>query len=228
MKKSQVLEIRAQEKLNSKRKRKISAKCQKNLSLSLCWMNVLQTTKTCDSDWFTVDGAVSSAKEAVALISLGLYRPAVLSLRSFYEISLMNLYYKDHQSEWLAASKGYSNLLLPGKILEHLTLMDTRHKARWKKLNQYKKRREENVYKALSGVAHGSRFNSVIIIDKPSDIVSPVSQLSQSPEIFYAVSEMISDICVSSFQFNWASLPEDCKENLISRMDNPKRLLNFL
>ena len=197
---------------------KIADKCLVNLRPSILWTAKHVATGEHEDVKILMNGCYGAAVEAVSLVSFGLIRPAILSLRSHYELSLMFLYYKNHPVEWRSTLSFRARPKLPGDVKKYLREHFENFSERWSNLEKSKRRKFENCYEILSGVAHGAAINSISSATKPADLVEKIEVVKQTPNIFTEVGETISDIYVSCFSGNWISLDDDVKSDLEKRL----------
>ena len=204
-------------------------RCIDKLRPSLIWIGEfinVSSPKSCD---ILLRGCYGAGVEAVSLVSFGLIRPAVLSLRSFYELNLQYLYYRDHPVEWRSVVEYRSRPKLPGEIKKYLKDYFPKFEDRFETLLKEKTRSNDDCYQALSGVAHGTAINSISSASQPKDIVEIEEVVSQSVNIFADVGEQVCDIYVSCFDGNWFSLPDEIRNGLKIRFDGkqPRRELDL-
>ena len=91
----------------------ISAQVEQRSTLLVHWLDYLSAfhrTGVADS---LLEAARSSVREVAGLLSLGLARPALFSLRGQIDLLLAWLYFKDHGVEW---SHGSSRITQGGGI----------------------------------------------------------------------------------------------------------------
>jgi hypothetical protein len=207
----------------------IAETCLANLRPSLIW-----TARHLDEDQsqdcsVLLKGAYGAAVEAVSLVSFGLIRPAILSLRSHYELSLQYLFYKDHPVEWRNVRTFRTQPNLPSINKKFLRDNYSGFEDRFKLLLKVKVRPSEDCYEILSGVAHGTAINSISSATSPEQLIETEQTVSQAPPIFQSVGEQLSDIQVACFESNWLSLPEDTQTDLNTRFGdkNPRTELNL-
>lgn len=196
--------------------------CLDHLRQSLVW-----TAGHIGSDEYSecdiiLKGCYGAAVEAVSLISFGLVRPAVLSLRSHYELTLMFLFYKDHPVEFENVKNYRSRPKLPGEVKKYLKDNYPKFEMRWSKLSNVRKRRDDDCYEVLSGIAHGTALASLSGACVPSELVEPSNIVAQSEEVFFSVGECISDIFVSCNEGNWFSLPSDVTQHMEVRFGDKR------
>ena len=207
----------------------IAETCLLNLRPSLVWI-----ARHLDGDYgqdcsLLLKGAYGAAVEAVSLVSFGLVRPAILSLRSHYELSLQYLFYKDHPIEWRNVRTFRIQPNLPSINKKFLRDNYLGFEDRFKLLLKVKNRSSEDCYEVLSGIAHGTAINSISSATTPEELIETEQTVSQSPAIFESVGEHLSDIHVACFESNWLSLPVDIQASLTSRFGdrNPRSELNL-
>jgi len=191
--------------------------CIDHLRQSLTWTVMSLNTENHEDCMLLLNGCYGAALEAVTLLSFGLVRPAILSLRSHYELSLMFLYYKDHPVEWRNTKLYRARPKLPGDIKKYLRENYASFEGRWGSLCKVKEREIDDCYDVLSGVAHGAALNSISSATKPKELIESQETIQQSVSIFMAVGESINDIYVACFEGSWISLPDDAKSELVKR-----------
>ena len=191
--------------------------CMDNLRLSLVWTaTYLEGDPPLPCD-VLLKGCYGAAVEAVSLLSFGLVRPAVLSLRSHYELSLQYLYYKDHPIEWRNVIEYRSQPSLPGTIKKYLKDNFPNFERRFNKLSRVRTRKDEDCYHVLSGIAHGTAINSISSATQPVDLIEAEEVVCRAVDVFHEVGENSRDIYVASFEGNWISLPDGIKNDLKAR-----------
>lgn len=203
--------------------------CLAHLKQSLIWTSeASKNGEHADCD-ILLKGIYGAAVEAVTLTSFGLVRPAILSLRSHYELSLMFLYYKDHPVEWQNVLEYRARPILPGEVKKYLRTNFSNFEDRWKSLNSVRERKDEECYTVLSGVAHGTAVNSIPTATIPIELIEPHETIEQSIGIYLAVGESVNDIFISCLEGSWTSLSDDAKSALTVRFvgKNPGNELNL-
>lgn len=192
----------------------VSEKCRQHLRMSLAWTALYLEGGLHSHCDVLLKGGYGTAVEAVSLLSFGLVRPAVLSLRSHYELSLQFLYYKDHPVEWKAVQMYRDQPNLPGVTKKYLKDYSSDFEDRFKKLTICKTRQNEDCYGVLSGIAHGTAINSITTATQPHELIESAAVVESATNVFLEVAENISDIYVSSFPSNWLSVPTLVRESL--------------
>ena len=191
--------------------------CMDHIRRSLVWTGRQMDVGSSTPYDILLNGCYGTAVEAVSLVSFGLIRPAVLSLRAHYELSLQYLFYKDHPVEWRNVFDFRSQPILPGVVKKYLRDNFPKFDRRFKTLLDVRTRPNEDCYQVLSGIAHGTAINSISSATKPADLVESEGVISKSVAVFHDVGEYICDIYVSSFESNWLSLPEMTRDDLEAR-----------
>ena len=204
-------------------------RCMNNLRPSLVWTGRLidsSVSLPCD---VLPKGCYGAAVEAVSLVSFGLIRPAILSLRSYYELSLQYLYYRDHPIEWRSVSEFRQQPILPSVAKRYLRDNFPKFESRFKALLKVKSRTNDDCYQVLSGIAHATAINSISTATQPADLVESKEVVAQTVDIFRDVGEHTSDIYIAGFEGNWISLPEEIKTDLRMRFGSrtPRDELEF-
>ena len=204
-------------------------RCMDNLRLSMVWTALYMETCSSTPCEVLLKGCYGAAVEAVSLVSFGLVRPAVLSLRSHFELCLQYLYYKDHPVEWRNVLEYREQPILPSMVRRYLRKNYSKFEHRFSQLSHVKTREVEDCYEILSGVAHGAAINAISSAAKPVDLVESEEVVSQSVSIFREVGEHTLDVYVSSFEGNWLSLPNGTREELGARFGRkrPSKELQF-
>ncbi|UKV14854.1 hypothetical protein L6172_00785 [Thalassospiraceae bacterium SW-3-3] len=169
-----------------------------------------------------LDGAYGTAVEALSLLSLGLVRPAVLSLRSFYEINLMYLYYRDHPVEWKAVSEYRLQAKLPGEIKKYIHQMYSEAGSRSSELLKNKHRKYDDCYEVLSAVAHSRALNSILTANNPKEIIASHESIKQCNDVFLAVAEAVFDMHLLVFDGGWLALPKEVQAEIQKRFGEKK------
>ena len=203
--------------------------CMDHIRRSLVWTARQTDVRSSTPYDVLLNGCYGTAVEAVSLVSFGLIRPAVLSLRAHYELSLQYLFYKDHPVEWRNVFDFRSQPMLPGVVKKYLRDNCPKFDRRFKTLLGVRSRPNEDCYQVLSGIAHGTAVNSISSATTPADLVESEGVVSKSVAVFRDVGEYICDIYVSSFESNWLSLPEMTRDDLESRFGDksPRAELDF-
>lgn len=203
--------------------------CLENIRPSLIWTAKhleVNSPPECEQ---LLKGCYGAAVEAVSLVSFGLIRPAVLSLRSHYELSLQYLFYKDHPIEWRNVRAFRTHPNLPGVNKKYMKDNYSKFEDRYKKLSTVKTSTNEDCYGVLSGIAHGTAINSVSSATKPEELIESKETVSQTVSVFLDIGEDLSDIHVACFEGNWQSLPEATRKSLEARFagNKPRVELDF-
>ena len=203
--------------------------CYRYLRIPLFWVSEhkkLYPDLHCQS---LLDGAYGTAVEALSLLSLGLVRPAVLSLRSFYEINMMYIYYRDHPVEWKAVTEYRSQAKLPGEIKKYILQMYPEAGSRSNELQKNKNRKYDDCYEILSAVAHSRALNSIVVANKPDEIISDADTIKQSKEVFLSTAETVFDIYLMVFEGGWLALPNEVQAEVQNRFGAKRfrKLLNL-
>ena len=206
-----------------------AVRCMDSIRPSLLWTANQMNMSSSSSCNLLLQGCYGSAVEAVSLVSFGLIRPAVLSLRSYYELSLQYMYYKDHPIEWRSVKQFRSQPDMPGVIVKYLRDNLPKFERRIAKLTKVKNRTIDDCYKVLSGVAHGTAIHSISSATEPVELMESEIVISQTVTVFHDVGEHLCDIYVASFESNWLSLPETTRNNLEIRFGdkNPRTELDM-
>lgn len=197
----------------------VADECKEHLRLSLTWTAMHLESKQYQHCELLLKGSYGTAVEAVSLLSFGLVRPAVLSLRAHYELSLQYLFYKDHPVEWKGVKSFRNQPNLPGINKKYFKDYFPEYEPRQKTLLAKKNRENDDCYGVLSGIAHGTAIHSITAATTPQELVECKEIVVAAKSIFLDVAETISDINVACFSGNWLSLPPLVQDNLSSRFE---------
>lgn len=197
--------------------------CQEAFELSNDWLSS-ETSAHSEKPCAVLLGAAKSASvEVVSTAYLGLMRQAIFSLRTYYELCLAWLYYKDHPIEWKAIEARGEQIPLPGELKKYLKANFAAYDKRLSDLNNVKKRRWDDPYTIMCAFVHGGYITTLPSAVKPKDIVFDTVKISQLPDLIFAVSEFVSDVYVSACLANWHSLPSSVKGALEIRFSTGAR-----
>lgn len=192
------------------------------LKLSTAWIGHYLKVEADENAASLLKGSYGCAVEAVSLTALGLLRPAMLSLRSHYELCLQYLFFQDHPRELRSLLDYRSQGPLPSVVKKYLKDHSASFESRFIALSKVRHRTMEDVYGILSGVAHGNALNSISTSSQPTDMIEKPEAVSQSISIFEGVGEIISDHFLSDFQSNWISVPTVVQHDAAARFQGKK------
>ena len=157
------------------------------LQLSLAWIGQCENAGGEHPSRVILQGAYGSAVESVSLTAFGLLRPAMLALRSHYELCLQYLFLKDHPRETQSLLEFRWQAPLPSALTKYLREHAPNFETRFGQLKKNRRRTMEEVYGLLSGVAHGNAINSISSATLPSDLVEEFTAIGQVLPIFEGV-----------------------------------------
>lgn len=195
----------------------LATQCSEGLRPSLAWAGLYLDVAGADPSAILLRAAYGSAVESVSLTAFGMVRPAMLALRSHYELSLQYLYFKDHPKELKSLIDFRSQGPLPSVVKKYLKDYSPNFESRLGKLSKVARRNFSDPYGVLSGVAHGNALNSISVASMPHELVEEKQSVEQSLALFKAVGESLSDYYLSEFDANWLSVPEKVKEDVSER-----------
>ena len=185
---------------------------------SLSWVGHYLDVSGDDPSAILLKAAYGSAVESVSMTAFGMVRPAMLALRSHYELSLQYLYFKDHPKELKNLLDFRSQGPLPSVVKRYLKEYAPNFESRLGKLSKVARREISDPYGVLSGVAHGNALNSISVASMPHELVEEKQSVEQSLAVFKAVGESLADYYLSEFDANWLSVPELVKQDVIERL----------
>lgn len=184
---------------------------------SLAWAGHYLGVSGDDPSVILLKAAYGSAVESVSLTAFGMVRPAMLALRSHYELSLQYLFFKDHPKELKSLLEFRSQGPLPSVVKRYLKEYAPNFELRLGKLSKVARRKFSDPYGVLSGVAHGNALNSISVASVPHELVEEKQYVEQSLDIFKAVGESLADYYLSEFDANWLSVPELVRDRVTER-----------
>lgn len=196
----------------------IADKASAALGLSMSWVGHYINTIGHEPSALILKGAYGCAVESVTLISFGLLRPAMLSLRSHYELCLQYLYFRDHPVELQSLLDFRVQGPLPSAVKKYLREHSPTFGNRFSKLSNVRNREFEEIYGILSGVAHGNALHSISTATHPKGLLEEKSIVDQSIPVFLATGEIISDMYLSDFSSNWMSVPASVQADVGARL----------
>jgi hypothetical protein len=188
------------------------------------WLRELSVANSERRSAMLLAGALSASVEVVSTVYLGLVRQAIYSLRTYYELSLGWLYYKDHPIEWDNVVFTSDQALLPGDVKRYLKNYIPRYESRWQCLNENRTRKQEDPYSIMSSFVHGNLLSTLPTATNPSAIVFDQQVVEQVPAFISCVSEYISDSYVSSQLSNWESIPLNVRAKVDNRLKGNARI----
>lgn len=195
----------------------LAQQASEKLKPSMAWVGHYLNCNAQNDAEILLKGAYGSAVESVSLTALGLVRPAILSLRSHYELCLQYLYFQDHPREMRSLLDYRWQGPLPSVVKKYLKEHSSSFEPRFSALSKVRRRTMEEVYGILSGIAHGNALNSVSIALQPVELIESPDAVEQSIGIFEGVGEIISDHFLSDFGSNWMSVPNIVQADVIDR-----------
>jgi hypothetical protein len=126
----------------------------------MVWLSYLRSTisrKTADR---LLDAVQATIIETAGCLSLGLVRPAIVSIRAQLELALAWIYFNDHPVEWARFEKNGRDYQLPAVAIRYLVNNSDRYLERFKLLAEKKRRTTEDPYGILSIHVHSNSHYS--------------------------------------------------------------------
>lgn len=207
----------------------IAGKCSEALRPSLFWIgrHMDSINDYCCGE--LLRGSYGAAVEAVSLVSFGLVRPAVLSLRAHYELSLQFVYYKDHPIEWRTVKQFRAQPSLPSINKKYLRDNYSTYEKRTTALSKHKESEIADCYEVLSGIAHGTALDSISAAVLPADLVEENAIVAATERVFLATGETLFDMHLAIYPSNWVSLHGEVQDILTRRFaaKNPRDELDL-
>ena len=154
-----------------------------------------------------LDAARSSIREVAGLLSLGLARPALFSLRGQIDLLLAWLYFKDHGVEWSHVNETADGFKLKKELLQYLEQHVPKFGARSALLRDTKTRKELDPYRLLSAHIHAQSDPVLPVVIELKDLVRSQMVCIECTKIAFEVSEYLNDIFLAVYVSSWAALP---------------------
>lgn len=205
----------------------ISERVENNSNLIIHWLiylNSFHRTGTADS---LLDGVASSIREGAAVLSLGLVRQTLFSLRGQVDLLLAWLYFKDHAVEWSHVNQTADGFKLKKELLQYLDQHTHRFSHRMGILREICVRKEADPYRLLSAHIHAQSDPVLPDVDELKDLVRPKDVCYECVQVVFEVSEFLNDILLSIHLPNWASLPLPIKAALETRFQSKEQRKSF-
>jgi hypothetical protein len=205
----------------------LSEKVESNSLLLVNWLAYLSSYhKTGVADCL-LDAVASSIRETAGLLSLGLVRPALFSLRGQIDLLLGWLYFKDHSVEWLHVNQTGEGFKLKRELLQYLEQHTPRFAARYSTLREIRTRREPDPYRLLSAHIHAQSAPVLPTVGALPDLVQPVPACKECADVAFEVSEYLNDVLLSIYLSSWASLPPSLQIALAPRFKSADQKRDF-
>lgn len=161
-------------------------------------------------------------KEVVCYGSFGLFRPAIYSLRSFFELSLAWTYYSDHRLEWAACKTDRKYFLTPGAVEVELRDCYAYLPGNWGAM-QSKPGRSYRPYAQLSRYVHTADPNLLPDLAKASDLVRDQHEFAVLNTLTHDVASYVWDWYAAIYTPEmWLSMPHEMRQELTKRVPSEK------
>lgn len=206
---------------------KISVQVEAKSALLVHWLAYLSAfhrTGVADS---LLDAASSSIREVAGLLSLGLARPALFSLRGQIDLLLAWLYFKDHGVEWSHVNETADGFKLKKELLQYLDQHVPKFAGRMGILRDSKTRKELDPYRLLSAHIHAQSDLVLPVVTELKDLVRPKAVCSECIQVAFEVAEYINDVFLSVFLSSWASLPAPIQAAMNARFQSAEQRKAF-
>lgn len=189
----------------------ISSKVEANSALLIHWLSYLNSfhrTGTADS---LLDGVESSIREAAGVLSLGLVRQTLFSLRGQIDLLLAWLYFKDHAIEWSHVNQTADGFKLKKELLQYLDQHFLKFGSRIATLREIATRKEPDPYRLLSAHVHAQSDPVLPDVAELKDLVRPVTDCDECALVAFEVAEFLNDVLLAVFLPSWASFPMEVR-----------------
>lgn len=205
----------------------ISIQIEEKSALLVYWLEYLSMfhrTGVADS---LIEAASSSIREVAGLLSLGLARPALFSLRGQIDLILAWLYFKDHAVEWSHVNETADGFKLKKELLQYLDQHVPKFAVRMGILRDTKTRRELDPYRLLSAHIHAQSDPVLPVIAELKDLVRSKNVCDECTQVAFEVAEYINDVFLVFFLSGWASLPVQIQNAMNARFQSPEQRKAF-
>jgi hypothetical protein len=201
----------------------ITIQVEEKSALLVHWLGYLSAFHRTGVADNLLDAAISSVREVAGLLSLGLARPALFSLRGQIDVLLAWLYFKDHGVEWSHVNETAEGFKLKKELLQYLDQHVPKFGARIALLREIKTRIEPDPYRLLSAHIHAQSTFVVPVVAELRDLVRPSSVCFECTQACFEVAEYMNDIFLSIHLSGWASLPAPVRNALNSRFKSSEQ-----
>lgn len=167
-----------------------------------------------------LDAAISSVREVAGLLSLGLARPALFSLRGQIDLVLAWLYFKDHGVEWTYVNETADGFKLKKELLQYLEQHVSKFGTRMGILRGTITRKEMDPYRLLSAHIHAQSNPVLPTVVELKDLVRSGEVCAECTEMVFEVAEYINDVLLAVYLSNWTSLPAQLRTALDARLQS--------
>ena len=192
----------------------------------LAWLEYLRTSEATGAADALLNGVQGAIIETAGCLTLGLVRPALSSLRLQVDMTLSWLYFKDHPVEWGHLRDTGRGFQSKSDVWSYVSEHYPQFKTRFVELERVKSRREADPYRLLSAHIHGQTDFTAPTVGPLSGLVAERRLCDECVELQGEVSEYLSDVLLSAYGDEWASLPS-CAREQIERRLNPKQKTKF-
>lgn len=205
----------------------LSSLVESNSILLIHWLTYLNSfhrTGVADS---LLDGVASSIREGAGVLSLGLVRQALFSLRGQVDLMLAWLYFKDHEVEWSRVNETADGFKLKKDILLYLEQNFNKFGSRIGILRMIKTRKELDPYRLLSAHIHAQSDPVLPNVSELKELVQSEGACRECASVSFEISEFLNDILLSIYLNSWASLPVEIRSKVDVRFKTPEQKNNF-
>jgi hypothetical protein len=198
----------------------ISSAVEVNSALLVHWLSYLNAFHRTDVADSLLDAVGSSIREVAGVLSLGLVRQALFSLRGQVDLMLAWLYFKDHAVEWAHVNQTADGFKLKKELVQYLDQHVPKFGHRMGILREIATRKEPDPYRLLSAHVH-AQSNPVLpnVVDL-KDLVRPETACKECAQVAFEVSEFLNDVLLAVYLPNWASLPSAVRSELDARFQS--------
>jgi hypothetical protein len=186
--------------------------------MPMLWLGYLRNTVSRKMADRLLDATQASIIEAAGCLSLGLVRPAILSVRLQVELLLAFVYFNDHPVEWFRFERTGENYQLPSAVITYLNRYGDRYQERFRLLAAKKTRKIEDPYSVLSVHVHATSPYSAPPLGPLEALVRPATTCDECISLEEEVAEYVSDVLASWYTDRWHDLPKPITQKIKARL----------
>jgi hypothetical protein len=185
----------------------ITVQVEEKSALLIHWLQYLSSFHRTEVADDLLNAATCSVREVAGLLSLGLARPALFSLRGQIDLLLAWLYFKDHSVEWSHVNETAEGFRLRKELLQYLDQYVPKFAMRIGSLREIKTRTESDPYRLLSAHIHAQSAVVLPVVSDLKDLVRNKNVCLECTQACFEVSEYMNDILLCLYLTDWAALP---------------------
>lgn len=205
----------------------ISNAVEANSALLVHWLSYLNSFHRTGIGDSLLDAVGSSIREVAGVLSLGLARQSLFSLRGQVDLMLAWLYFKDHAVEWGHVNQTAEGFKLKKELLQYLEQHVPKFAHRLKILREIATRKEPDPYRLLSAHIHAQSDLVLPVVVELKDLVRPEAVCRECAKATFEVAEFLNDILMAVYLQSWPSLPKAVRSALDARFRSAEQRKSF-